>query len=165
MVPSLAYQPRSPFMAVKDSAFEWLVRVYYEDTDAGGVVYHARYLHFMERARTEWLRALGFEQQQLRNEQGILFAVRKMTLDFVRPARFDQLLKVTAMVSARGRASIDFAQQVLDAGDGALCCRAAVNVACIDAARLRPRRLPAVLEAVLEPAGAVVADGGVADGR
>lgn len=165
MVPSLAYQPRSPFMAVKDSAFEWLVRVYYEDTDAGGLVYHARYLHFMERARTEWLRALGFEQQQLRDERGILFAVRKMTLDFVRPARFDQLLRVTAMPTARGRASIEFAQQVLDAGDGAVCCRATVNVACIDAARLRPTRIPGALGAVLEPADAVVVDGGVAHGR
>ena len=136
-------------MAVQDSAFEWLVRVYYEDTDAGGLVYHARYLQFMERARTEWLRALGFEQQRLREEQGVLFAVRKMSLDFVRPARFDQALRVTAAVSGAGRASIDFAQQVLDADDGAVCCRAAVNVACLDAARMRPARIPSVVRDAL----------------
>jgi acyl-CoA thioester hydrolase len=136
-------------MAVQDPAFEWLVRVYYEDTDAGGVVYHARYLHFMERARTEWLRALGFEQQRLRDEQGVLFAVRKMTLDFVRPARFDQALRVTAAVSGAGRASIDFAQQVLNAEDGAVYCRAAVNVACLDAERLRPMRIPGAIRDAL----------------
>lgn len=129
-------------MSPQAPAFEWPVRVYYEDTDAGGVVYHARYLHFLERARTEWLRSLGFEQARLRREQGILFAVRKMTLEFVRPASLDQALRVTVALEGQGRASIDFEQQVLNAADGHLCCRARVNVACIDAVRLRPMRIP-----------------------
>jgi len=133
-----------------DPGFEWSLRVYYEDTDAGGVVYHARYLHFMERARTEWLRALGFDQHRLRTEQGILFAVRRTSIDFVRPARLDQALRVTARASGNGRASLDFSQQVLDAESGSLCCKATVNVACIDAVRMRPRRLPEALGAALD---------------
>jgi acyl-CoA thioester hydrolase len=133
-----------------DSGFEWRLRVYYEDTDAGGVVYHARYLHFMERARTEWLRALGFDQQRLRAEQGVLFAVRRMSLAFVQQARLDQALTVTATLSGRGPASIDFSQQVLDAESGRPCCRATVNVACLDAARLRPTRLPESMQDALE---------------
>lgn len=118
------------------------VRVYFEDTDAGGVVYHARYLHFMERARTEWLRALGFEQHRVRADHGVLFAVRRMDIAFVHPARFDDLLRVESAVTGHGRASLDFAQQVLRADDGQPCCRAAVNIACVDAERLRPARIP-----------------------
>jgi acyl-CoA thioester hydrolase len=118
------------------------VRVYYEDTDAGGVVYHARYLHFMERARTEWLRALGFEQDRLRAERGVLFAVRRMDVAFLRPARFNDLLVVASTVAHCGRASLDFEQHVLRPDDDTLCCRAAVNVACLDAERLRPVRTP-----------------------
>ncbi|MFP4495989.1 MAG: tol-pal system-associated acyl-CoA thioesterase [Halochromatium sp.] len=131
--------------------FEWPVRIYYEDTDAGGLVYHARYLHFFERARTEWLRALGFEQARLRGEQGILFAVRKMGLDFVRPAGLDQALRVTLSLAGHRRASIDFEQWILAAGDGHVCCRAEVNIACLDAEHLRPTRIP---EAVLNALGA-----------
>jgi acyl-CoA thioester hydrolase len=152
-------------MTPEDSVFEWPVRVYYEDTDAGGVVYHARYLQFMERARTEWLRALGFEQQRLREEQGVLFAVRRMALEFVRPARFDQSLTVTAVVTGCGRASIDFAQQVVDAADGALCCRATVNVACLEASRLRPVRIPQAMQDALVPGDAGAAAGVRSDGR
>lgn len=132
-------------MSPQAPVFEWPVRVYYEDTDAGGVVYHARYLHFLERARTEWLRSLGFEQARLRSEQGILFAVRKMSLDFLRPAFLDQGLRLTLAVASRRRACLDFEQQVLDATDGQPCCRAQVNVACIDARGLRPTRIPEVL--------------------
>jgi len=118
------------------------VRVYYEDTDAGGVVYHARYLHFMERARSEWLRVLGFEQDRLRDEQGVLFAVRRMDIAFVQPARFNQLLRVESALAGCGPASMEFAQRVVRAGDDTLCCRATVNIACIDAGRLRPTRIP-----------------------
>jgi len=118
------------------------LRVYYEDTDAGGVVYHARYLHFMERGRAEWLRALGFEQQRLRDEQGVLFAVRRMDIAFLRPARFDELLVVESSITQCGRASLDFAQRVLCQPGDTLACRAVVNVACVDAARLRPTRIP-----------------------
>ena len=132
--------------------FTWPVRVYYEDTDAGGVVYHAGYLRFMERARTEWLRALGFEQDRLRADHGVLFAVRRMGIEFIRPARFNDRLLVTAAISGHGRASIDFNQQVLTAGSATLCCRATVNVACLRADGLRPVRIPAPVLQVLPPA-------------
>lgn len=118
------------------------VRVYYEDTDAGGVVYHARYLHFMERARTEWLRALGFEQDRLRDEAGVLFAVRRLDIGFLYPARFNDRLRVETAVTGHGRASLDFAQAVLREDDAHACCRATVNIACLDAERLRPARIP-----------------------
>jgi acyl-CoA thioester hydrolase len=150
--------------SIQAPPFQWPVRVYYEDTDAGGVVYHARYLHFMERARTEWLRSLGFEQDRLRSEQGILFAVRKMTLDFVRPARFNQELSVYSRIIGNGRASIDFSQQVADVANDHVYCRGTVNVACIDATRLRPARIPGVLLQALMPASNVVEHGGSAHG-
>jgi acyl-CoA thioester hydrolase len=118
------------------------VRVYYEDTDAGGVVYHARYLHFMERARTEWLRALGFEQDRLRAERGLLFTVRRMDIAFLQPARFNELLWVESAVRHCKRASMDFVQRVLHADDATPYCRANINIACVDAERLRPARIP-----------------------
>lgn len=131
------------------AAFQWPVRVYFEDTDAGGVVYHATYLHFLERARTEWLRALGFEQDRLRAEQGVLFVVRRLAIDYVRSAGFNDQLVVTASLSGRGPASFDFAQSVLSGADGSVYCRATVNVACVDAERMRPIRIPnAILHAL-----------------
>jgi acyl-CoA thioester hydrolase len=146
-------------MSPQAPAFEWPVRVYYEDTDAGGVVYHARYLHFLERARTEWLRALGFEQTRLRRERGILFTVRKMTIDFVRPACLDQALRLTVVLINRGRASLDLEQQVLDANEGHLCCRATVNLACVSAECMRPTRMPDSLLNALTPAAGAAANG------
>ncbi len=131
------------------AAFRWLVRVYFEDTDAGGVVYHATYLHFMERARTEWLRALGFEQDRLRADQGVLFVVRRMGIEYRGAARFNDLLVVTSRLSGQGRASLDFEQTVLREADGSLCCRASVNVACVDAERMRPTRMPQGILAAL----------------
>jgi len=139
-------------MAPDDAAapsFDWPTRVYYEDTDAGGVVYHARYLHFMERARTEWLRALGFDQHRLRAERGVLFAVRRMDLRFLSPARLDERLRVSATLRGYGRASIDFQQRVVRASDGSACCEAGVNIACLAADGLRPARIPdAVIDAL-----------------
>jgi acyl-CoA thioester hydrolase len=155
-------------MSPQAPAFEWPVRIYYEDTDAGGVVYHARYLHFLERARTEWLRALGFEQTRLRGEQGILFVVRGMRLDFARPARLDQALRVTLSLTAQRRASLDVEQRILDADAGHLCCRAEVNIACLDAERLRPTRIPAGLRNALgapDPSTHRAANGDIAHGR
>jgi acyl-CoA thioester hydrolase len=120
--------------------FDWPVRVYYEDTDSGGVVYHANYLKFMERARTEWLRQLGFEQDQLRNEQNVLFAVHSMQLNFRRPARFnDQLLVRSTLLQASG-ASMKFEQQVLR--DATSLCEATVKVACLNAESFQPCPLP-----------------------
>ena len=140
-----------PSDAGQPPSFRLSLRVYYEDTDAGGVVYHARYLHFMERARTEWLRALGFEQDRLRAEQGVLFAVRRMDIGFLYPARFNDLLLVDCTLTERGRASLGFTQQVLRAADDKLCCRAAVNIACLDAAALRPARIPEDIMTALPP--------------
>ena len=125
--------------------FEWQVRIYYEDTDAGGVVYHAGYLRFMERARTEWLRALGFNQSRLR-ESGVLFAVRTLHLDYRRPARLDDELVVRSRLSDRRRASLTFLQWIVNPAQGPEpLCEGWVQVACIDAESFRPRPIPAGL--------------------
>jgi acyl-CoA thioester hydrolase len=123
--------------------FQWDVRVYYEDTDSGGVVYYANYLRFMERARTEWMRSLGFEQDRLLAEQGILFAVRSASIDYLRPARFNDRLIVTVAMRHRGRASLALEQSVLRHGDsdGPLCS-GTVKIACIEAATFRPQPIP-----------------------
>jgi len=120
--------------------FEWAARVYFEDTDAGGVVYHATYLRFMERARTEWLRSLGVGQRARMETGRPVFAVRRMTLDFHAPARLDDLLRVTVGAARVRGASMDFTQCVFHEG-GTLLVSATVQVVCIDA-RFRPVRLP-----------------------
>lgn len=128
--------------------FLYPVRVYYEDTDSGGVVYYANYLKFMERARTEWLRSLGFEQDALIREEGILFAVRSVQIDYHKPARFNDLLEVMASLSEQGKASLTFAQEVrrpsasATGESGLLLCSASVRIACLDAAGMRPRAIP-----------------------
>jgi acyl-CoA thioester hydrolase len=126
--------------AERGAEFHWPVRVYYEDTDAAGLVYHSNYLKFMERARTEWLRELGHSQQALRREAGLLFVVRRMDVHFARPARIDQLLDVSARIVHRGGASMKFHQEIRAGAE--LLCSAAVEVVCIDAVTLKPRRLP-----------------------
>ena len=123
--------------------FSWPTRVYWEDTDAGGVVYHAQYLAFMERARTEWLRARGHGQELLRNDHDLVFAVRAMRLDFLRPARLDDVLAVTVELQACKRASVVFAQSVMR-GDEALAV-AEVRVAALSASGFRPKPLPDAL--------------------
>ena len=120
--------------------FEWPVRVYWEDTDAGGVVYHAAYLAFLERARSEWLRALGIDQGALRETERLQFSVVEMSLRWLKPARYDDLLTVTASIARRGGASIDFVQTVRRGAE--MLVEARVRVAAIDAGSLRPRRLP-----------------------
>lgn len=122
--------------------FSWPVRVYYEDTDSGGVVYYANYLRFLERARTEWLRTLGFDQGRLAAERGLLFAVREVHLDLQRPARLDDRLEVTAEVAERRGASLVFAQAVTRAGESEPLCRGRVRVACLAVDGFRPRPLP-----------------------
>ncbi len=125
------------------SIFTWPVRVYYEDTDSGGVVYYANYLRFMERARTERLRSMGVEQHALSREQGVLFAVRSAETEFLKPARLDDALLVTAEVAECRRASLVFSQSVYDADDpGRVFCTASVRIACLDAATLRPHSIP-----------------------
>ena len=123
--------------------FRWPVRVYYEDTDSGGVVYYANYLKFMERARTEYLRRLGFEQDRLQSEAGILFAVRSVNIEYLRPARFNMELEVSARVTAAGRASLEFEQEVREAGvPDVPLCTGHIRIACLDAGSFRPRAMP-----------------------
>lgn len=125
------------------SKFSWPVRVYYEDTDSGGVVYYANYLRFMERARTERLRHMGIAQQAVRREAGILFAVRSAELEFLKPARLDDALLVSAEVVECRRASLVFEQAVyLAENEAQVFCTARVRVACLDADTLRPHPIP-----------------------
>ena len=120
--------------------FEWPVRVYWEDTDAGGVVYHATYVCFLERARTEWLRARQIDQTRVRADLGVQFTVVDMQIEWRRPALLDDALRVTArLVEMRG-ASFRFEEQILRGDE--LLVDAQVRIAAIDAATLRPRRLP-----------------------
>ena len=126
-----------------EGRFSWPTRVYWEDTDAGGVVYHAQYLAFMERARTEWLRARGHGQELLRNDHDLVFAVRAICMDFLRPARLDDLLAVTVELQACKRASVVFVQSVVR-GDETLLT-AEVRVAALSASGFRPKPLPDAL--------------------
>lgn len=124
--------------------FLFPTRVYYEDTDSGGVVYYANYLKFMERARTEFLRALGFEQDVLARDDGVIFAVRSVSVDYLQPARFNDLLQVTANITNIGGASLVFEQTIFrdrEAHSKPLCT-ATVKVVCLDARTLRPKPIP-----------------------
>jgi acyl-CoA thioester hydrolase len=125
-----------------DPIFAWPVRVYWEDTDAGGVVYHASYVRFLERARSEWLRARGVAQQRLREEHGILFVVADVNLRFLAPARLDDELDVCVNAFTRRSASLVFAQCILRPADAATLVDARVRAACIDAATYKPVRIP-----------------------
>ncbi|WP_127959621.1 tol-pal system-associated acyl-CoA thioesterase [Serratia microhaemolytica] len=120
--------------------FRWPVRVYYEDTDAGGVVYHARYVAFYERARSEMLRQRGFHQQPLLAE-GVAFAVRRMTVDYLRPARLDDLLEIQTKVISVQRASLTFKQSIVNSS-GTLLSQAEVLIACVDPHQMKPIALP-----------------------
>jgi acyl-CoA thioester hydrolase len=122
------------------------VRVYYEDTDAGGVVYHTSYIRYFERARTEWLRSLGYSQKQLAEEAGVLFTVVELTVRYLKPARLDDMLEVLAEVGERGHASLAFAQEIRTAS-GELLAEGQVRIACVDQRNFRPRRLPPALVA------------------
>lgn len=131
--------------------FAWPVRVYYEDTDAGGVVYHGQYLNFLERARTEWLRAGGFEQDALREDPGVIFAVNRISLDYLAPARFNDALTVTAALRESRGARLLFDQQVVRDADAKPLLRAEVQVVCVDADRFRPKPVPSfILEKLLD---------------
>ena len=123
--------------------FAWPVRVYYEDTDLAGVVYYANYLRFMERARTEWLRALGIDQDILLEEENIVFAVVSADLKFRKPARFNDELEVTAEVTSLKRASMEFEQCIWrpEAGDE-LLCEGRIRAAALDASSMKPRSMP-----------------------
>jgi acyl-CoA thioester hydrolase len=120
--------------------FIWPIRVYYEDTDAGGVVFYANYLKFFERARTEMLRAMGFEQDGLIANEGIIFAVRSVQIDYLSPARFNELLQVSAEVTLAKKASLVFSQ-LITRGDDVLC-KSIIRIACLDAKTMRPKAIP-----------------------
>jgi acyl-CoA thioester hydrolase len=128
-----------------DEGHEFQVRVYYEDTDAQGVVYFANYLKFMERGRTEWLRELGVEQDWLMSEHGLFFALTGTGARFHRPARFNEQLVVRTRIARLGRASIALEQAVHRLTDNELLCSADCVAACIDVKSFRPRRIPAGL--------------------
>lgn len=128
--------------------FVFPVRVYYEDTDAGGVVYHSQYLNFMERARTEWLRALGFEQTDLREKDGVLFVVHSMQLQFKKPARFNDLCEVRCALLDLGRSSFSCLQQIW-CGEQ-LLIDAQVKIACVNADSFKPAGMPARIRTAME---------------
>lgn len=131
----------------KPVTFSWPVRVYWEDTDGGGVVYHARYLNFFERARTEWLRSRGIDQSVLRDEHNRVFVVRKMTVEYLRAARLDDQLVVSVTPIRIARASMEMEQSIervtaADSAQSEPIARAVVYAACLDAAAFRPVRIP-----------------------
>ena len=134
-------------LAIKMSArelsdeFSLAIRVYYEDTDAGGVVYYANYLKYFERGRTEYLRTLGFEQDQLITDQDAIFAVRSIQVDYLRPARFNDELNVVTRISKMKKASMTFEQSVMSVAGDSLCT-SVVQVACLAASTLKPRAIP-----------------------
>ena len=133
------------------ATFVWPVRVYYEDTDTAGVVYYANYLKFMERARTEWLRSFGFEQDVLIRDEKLIFAVRSISVDYRRPALFNDSLEVTARIKQFGKASIDFEQTVIrnNQGKEELLASGKIKLACLDSESLRPKPLPSAIAEVL----------------
>ncbi len=127
--------------------FQWPVRIYYEDTDAGGIVYHTNYLQYCERARTEWLRSRGWSQAALAREAGVVFSVVSLEIHYRRPAKLDDELTVECEPQVGGGASISFAQRVWRGvgADAELLADATVRVACVDAATHKPRRMPGEL--------------------
>jgi acyl-CoA thioester hydrolase len=130
--------------------FSWPARVYWEDTDGGGIVYYANYLRFLERARTEWLRSLGYSQPTLAREPGIVFTVASLTVEYRRPARLDDELTITCAPRADRAATIRFEQAIFRGCTDEPLLVAGVRVACVDAHTLKPRRLPESLMSVLK---------------
>lgn len=120
--------------------FRWDIRVYFEDTDVGGVVYYANYLKYLERARTEWLRALGFDQGRLMAETGLGFAVRSISAEYLKPARLDDRLTVTSRVASHGRVQVVFDQRI-ERGEE-LLMTATVRIACMDLGRGKAAPMP-----------------------
>jgi acyl-CoA thioester hydrolase len=142
-----------------EKVFRWPVRVYWEDTDAGGIVFYANYLKFFERARTEWLRSLGIEQRTLRETEQGFFVVGETSVRYLRPVRLDDELLVTASVQEMGRASLIIAQQAMlnpgpantgsNTAEAALVCNGIIRIGWVEANGLRPARIPpTILEAL-----------------
>jgi len=131
-------------------AFEFPIRIYWEDTDAGGIVFYANYLKFFERARTEWLRALGVGQQSLRESEGGMFVVSETSVKYHQPARLDDELIVTAALQEAGRAALVIEQQALHKMSGKLLCKGSIRIGWVDAQTLKPARIPAAIIQVLK---------------
>jgi acyl-CoA thioester hydrolase len=129
-------------------AFRFPIRVYYEDTDAGGVVYYANYLKYMERARTEWLSSLGYELSTLERVEGLVFVVHRVEIDYRGPARLGERIDATLALVELGRASMAVEQDVVRGDD--VLTRARVALACVDRATWRPKRIPVPLHERLE---------------
>ena len=134
------------------TVFSWAARVYWEDTDGGGIVYYANYLRFLERARTEWLRSLGHSQHELARTAGILFAVAGLAVEYRRPARLDDELTITCEPHRERATLLRFVQRIYRAGatgeSDNLLVEADVRVVCVDARTLKPKRLPDFLDAL-----------------
>ncbi|MBD3609501.1 MAG: tol-pal system-associated acyl-CoA thioesterase [Gammaproteobacteria bacterium] len=122
--------------------FYWPVRIYYEDTDSGGVVYYANYLKYMERARTEWLRSHGFEQDELIANDGVIFAVRSVEADYLSPAVFNDHLQVSAEVIKTGRASLTFLQEITRQGEDKVLCRGKIRIVSVKQDAMKPCSIP-----------------------
>jgi len=131
------------------TVFSWAARVYWEDTDGGGIVYYANYLRFLERARTEWLRSLGHSQRELAQTAGLLFAVAGLSVEYRRPARLDDELTITCEPRMERSTVIRFAQRIYLTGSDTVLVEGDVRVVCVDARTLKPRRLPDFLDALL----------------
>ena len=131
--PAIAPAPEKP-------DFRWPVRVYWEDTDAGGIVFYANYLKYFERARTEWLRSLGHAQEAMRAQAGVMFVVTDTRVHYRRPARLDDLLDVTVQVQHAGRAQMTVAQQAWRGTE--LIAEGSIRIGCVDAGTYRPQRIP-----------------------
>lgn len=137
-------------MVAVNQGFDWPITVYYEDTDAGGVVYHSQYLNYCERARTEWLRALKLKQTELLDEQGLLFVVHSLQASYHQPAKLDDALVVKSKITNLSAASLVFEQHILR--DQACLFTAEVKVACVDAGKQRATKIPKALAVLFKPA-------------
>ena len=129
--------------------FSWPVRVYYEDTDAGGIVYYGNYLKFLERARTEWLRSCGIDVARLADTDRLMFTVRAIALDFLKPARLSENLDVSVTVERMRKVSVELAQVITRAGD--VLCTGQVRLACVDVDTLKPKAMPITLVGETKP--------------
>ncbi len=147
---------------ISKQTFNWPVRVYYEDTDAGGVVYHSNYLNFMERARTEWLRALGFEQTYLRDVLKVIFVVHSAQIAFKKPAKFNDLLTISSEIGKIGQGSLEFLQKISvnqqlnqppnqpRHAEKVMLVEATIKVACVDADTFKPTAIPKEIKVKME---------------
>ncbi len=132
--------------------FVWKVRVYWEDTDAGGVVYHSQYLNFFERARTEWLRAKGIHQAKIAEQENVLFAIRHMDIDFISAARLDDELDITVHNVDAGGVRMTFEQDMTRCSDRQLVAKAKLTAVCLRADNFKPTRMPRWIRAEIENA-------------